>query len=146
MQAQNKHTFYLPEELSSKPSTMAAGCYNLAHTLLKRSEANHVFIPIRSMQYLAIIEGFDIWFVDSQAYAVHDNQGGRMITISWHSARAETSLQENIDMRVVFYQHNMGDVQLRLVGEFRRAMQLVDQRYRDTHIPGEGALILPLQR
>jgi hypothetical protein len=138
-------TFFLPDEYASQTSTMAADCYNLVHTLLNRSDTGHVFIPIRSMQYLAILDGSDIWFVDSQAYAVSDNQGGRLITISWHSDKPTQSLQENIVMQVVFHAPDMQAVQQRLIGEFRKAIRLIDQRYRDSNIPGEGAVILPLQ-
>lgn len=126
---------------------MRAQTYNLAHTLLNRTDSNHVFVPIRSMQYLAVIEGNDFWFVDSQAYAVKGNEGGRMITISWHSdARIDrNALTDNVPIQVIFYDQDMSDIQLRLTGEFHQAMQLMDERYRDQQIPAEGAKILSLQ-
>ena len=146
MQVQTRETFFLPDEYSSTESRMDAECYNRVRNLLGRSASGHVFIPIRSMQYLAILDGHDIWFIDSQAYAARDNQGGRMITISWHCSRNQPSLQDSSGMRVVFYRPGLADVQLRLVCEFRKALQRTDQRLRDDHAAGDGAMILPFQR
>jgi hypothetical protein len=139
-------TFILPDQFAQKTSTIRADAYNLAHTLLKRTDSHYVFVPIRSMLYLAIIEAHDIWFVDSQAYAVKDNEGGRLITVSWHDdpAIARSALNENMALRVVYYQQDRSDIQGRLNQEFYQAMLLMDQRYRDQQIPGEGARILNL--
>lgn len=147
MTDQNTQTFFLPRKFSSQQSTIRAETYNLAHTLLKRSQSGYVFVPIRNLQYLAIIDGNDIWFVDSQAYAVNENEGGRMITISWHTTAAERdSLDQSIPMDIVFYHQDMKDIQLRLCREFNEAMRLMDQRYRDQQIPSEGARIIQLKQ
>jgi len=140
-------TFFLPNRFSEKHSTLPSTHYNLAHTLLNRTKSEYIFIPIRSMQYLAIIDGNDFWFVDSQAYAVSNEEGGRMITVSWHPdpGLEKESLDQHHPMKVVFYERDMSDIQIRLCGEFYQAMQLVDQRYRDEQIPVEGARILPLK-
>ena len=45
---------------------------------------------------------------------------------------------------VEFYEKKNSDLQLRLVSEFRQAMELLDQRYRDTQLPANGAKILQL--
>ena len=45
---------------------------------------------------------------------------------------------------VVFYDKKNSDLQLRLIMEFRQAMQLMDQRYRDQQLPAQGAKILSL--
>ncbi len=148
MQSHSIQTFFLPDQFSQKTSAMRADCYNLAHTLLKRTDSDHVFVPIRSMQYLAVIDGDDFWFVDSQAYAVNENEGGRMITVSWHSNAAldRKALNEQVPIQVVFYDRDMVQIQLRLTGEFHQAMLQMDQRYRDQQIPQEGARIIKLSR
>jgi hypothetical protein len=147
MNTHNQQTFFLPDPCTDKSSVIRAETYNLAHTLLNRSDSGYVFVPIRNMQYLAVIDGHDIWFVDSQAYAVSHNEGGRLITISWHTdpAMERHALNENIPLRVVFYANNMGDTQLRLSGEFHSSMLLMDGRYRDQQIPDEGARIIHLK-
>jgi hypothetical protein len=99
------------------------------------------------MQYLAIIEMHDIWFVDSQAYAVKKKVGGRMITVSWHTRdeNERESLDQHLPMKVIYYDQDMSEIQQRLRGEFFKAMQLMDQRYRDEAIPTEGADIIRLK-
>lgn len=147
MNPNDQLTLFLPTEVARQSSTIPADMFNLAHTLLNRTESKYVFIPIRSMQYLAVIEMHDIWFVDSQAYAVKKHVGGRMITVSWHT-RDEAdreSLDQHIPMDIVFYDQDMTEIQLRLRGEFYKAMQLMDERYRNASIPAEGARIIPLK-
>jgi hypothetical protein len=140
-------TFFLPPRHSTLHSTLSAESYNLSFTLLKRSESDHLFVPVRSMQYLAIIDGHDIWFVDSQAYAVNEAEGGRMITVSWHVEKQlqRNALDQPVPMRIHFYHKDMSSIQQRLRGEFLRAMQQLDQRYRDQQIPSEGAHIIDLR-
>ena len=122
--------------------------YNLAHVLLNRSPSDFVFVPIRSMQYLAIIEKDAFWFVDSLAYATRGDEGGRLITVSWHpllSAGDRSSLSQHMECRVIFYGGDRSEVQQRLRGEFFQAMQLLDQRYRETIVSDSEVSILPLR-
>ena len=148
MPAHDNQSFFTPDEFSCLQEPLLASTYNLAHVLLNRSESEHVFVPIRSMQYLAVIEAEAFWFVDSLAYAVRGNEGGRMITVSWHptkSASEREGLDQHLDCRVVFYEKDMSDIQTRLRSEFLQAMRQLDQRYRDQHIPAGGAKILSLK-
>lgn len=147
-QPYTQQTFFLPRIFKQYPSTIRSDCFNLAHTLLNRAKSPHVFVPIRSMQYLAVIDGNEVWFIDSLAYAVEHNEGGRLITISWrisnHTERQ--SLDQNIPMDIIFYARDQQEIQLRLTGEFYQAMSQMDQRYRDEQIPSEGARIIKLNR
>ena len=98
------------------------------------------------MQYLAIIEADTFWFVDSLAYAVRNNEGGRLIAVSWHpvlSARDRANLNQHMTCRVIFYGEDRSDIQTRLQRELFTALQLLDQRYREKNIPQNGAQILP---
>jgi len=141
----SKQTFFLPNRFSEKESTIPYASYNLARSLFMRAQSKPVFVPIRSMQYLAVIDGDDIRFVDSEAYAVRNERGGRMITVSWHpDAAGRESLQQNIPMTVVFYDCDMSEIQARLAGEFQKALQLADSRYRDEQVPQGGARILEI--
>jgi len=147
MVAHDTQSFFKPDEFFCQQEQLLSQTYNLAHVLLNRSQAEHLFVPIRTMQYLAIIERDIFWFVDSLAYAVRENEGGRLITVSWHPLTGEdgrSGLTQHMGCRVVYYGKDMSEVQNRLRGEFFQAMQSMDQRYRDEHIPSEGARILPL--
>jgi len=148
MTAHDKQSFFTPEEFSCQKSRLTSATYNLAHILLNRNQLDHLFIPIRSMQYLAVIEQSHFWFVDSQAYAVQDNEGGRLIRISWHpimDPSQRTGLNQPIDCRVVFYGKDMNDIQRRLIGEFYQAMSLVDRRHSQSLPTNSGINITQLK-
>lgn len=141
-------SFFTPDEFSCQQDRLLSSTYNLAHVLLNRCQSNHLFIPIRSMQYLAIIERDSFWFVDSMAYAVRGEEGGRLITVSWHpllNAGQRDSLGQHMDCRVIYYGGDMSEIQTRLRGEFFQAMQLVDERYRASLVSDGEVSILPLR-
>lgn len=141
-------TFFLPDELSRESTSIPADLYNTTRTILARSENDCVFVLIRSLQYLGIITSREILFVDSMAYTVQDGHGGRLIMLSWlFSHRNDrTSLGAPVPCDVVYYHADSPVIQLRLVGEFRRALQQMDERYREHVMPPEGARILKLNR
>ncbi len=142
------HSFFTPPIHSSHQEHIVAGVYNLAQVLLKRSDSEFLFVPVRTMQYLAIVEANAFWFVDSLAYAVQDGEGGRVITVSWHlgSTTERTSLDERMDCEVVYYGEDRSEIQTRLRGEFHQAMQLMDQRFRE-RVQSEGEVrILPFKQ
>jgi hypothetical protein len=89
----------------------------------------------RSLQYLAIIEKNAFWFVDSLAYAVRGDEGGRLIRVSWHpviNANQREGLTQHMDCRVIFYGKDMSEIQTRLNSEFYQSMLQIDQRHRDS--------------
>ena len=146
MAAHDTQIFFKPTEFACQKKQLPAITYNLAQVLLNRSKSTHLFIPIRSMQYLAIIEADAFWFVDSLAYAVRNNEGGRLIAVSWHpvlSAQDRAGLNQHMTCRVIFYGEDRAGIQIRLPKEFFTALQLIDQRYREKNIPQNGAQILP---
>lgn len=148
MTAHDTQSFFTPDEFSCQQTRLLSQTYNLAHVLLNRSQSDHLFVPIRSLQYLAIIEKNAFWFVDSLAYAVRGDEGGRLIRVSWHpliSANERDSLIQHMDCRVVFYGEDMSEIQNRLSSEFYQSMLLVDQRHRDSLITASKVSILPLK-
>jgi hypothetical protein len=140
-------TFFLPKEVGRKQWSVPAEIYNLYRSLQLRNQAGHVFVPIRAMQFMAVLDKNEIVFVDSQSYAVSKDEGGRLIVIAWkfNESSDRDALTDPVPCEVVFYEQNNSDLQLRLVSEFRQAMELLDQRYRDEHLPAKGAKILSLQ-
>lgn len=148
MTVHDTQSFFTPDEFSRHESRLLSQTYNLAHVLLNRSESNHLFIPIRSLQYLAIIEKNAFWFVDSMAYAVRGDEGGRLIRVSWHpliSAHEREGLTQNMDCQVIFYGEDMSEIQKRLNSEFYQSMLLIDQRHRDSLSTDCNVSILPLR-
>lgn len=141
-------TFFLPDEISRVAWTLPAAIYNLSRTLLGRSEFDCAFVPIRSMQYLAVITRDEIIFVDSQAYAYRNNEGGRLIVMSWrfdtHTSRH--ALDQPHRCEIIHYHRDSEQIQLRLVGAYQEALELMDKRYRDQRLPAAGARIVPLKQ
>lgn len=140
-------TFFLPKQVASKQWSVPAEIYNLYRGLQLRNRIGHVFVPIRNMQFMAVLDKNEIVFVDSQSYAVANNEGGRLILIAWKFAESidRDALADPVPCEVVFYEKNNSDLQLRLVHEFRQAMELLDQRYRSEQLPAKGAKILNMQ-
>jgi len=62
-------TCYRDPEIRREKRTLPATTYNLAIKLLARCETKQLFIPIRSMQYMAIVDAEEFVFVDSQRNA-----------------------------------------------------------------------------
>lgn len=139
-------TFFLPKEVDRKTWSVPAEIYNLYHSLQRRNEVGHVFVPIRSLQFMAILDKNEIVFVDSQSYAVSETEGGRLILLAWKfpASHDRDSLSDAMPCEVVFYDKKNSDLQLRMIAEFKEAMELMDQRYRDEQIPAKGAKILTL--
>jgi hypothetical protein len=140
-------TFFLPDEISRVMWTLPAAIYNLSRTLLGRSEFDCTFVPIRSMQYLAVITRAEIVFVDSQAYAYRNNEGGRLIVMSWRfdTQAARQSLDQPQRCEIIHYHRDGVQIQLRLVRAYQEALELMDKRYRDKALPATGARIVPLK-
>lgn len=149
MAAHDTQSFFMPDEFFYQQFRLLSNTYNLAHTLFKRSQSEYLFIPIRSLQYLAVIEENSFWFVDSLAYATRGSEGGRLIRISWHpliNANQRESLTQHLDCRVIFYGDDMQEIQNRLNIEFYQAMLLVDKRHRDSFNTDCNISILPLRQ
>jgi hypothetical protein len=148
MTAHDTQSFFMPDEFFCLKTRLTSQVYNLAHVLLKRSQSDHLFIPVRSMQYLAVIEKTAFWFVDSLAYAVRGDEGGRLIRVSWHpliNSNQREGLTQHMDCQVIFYGGDMSDIQNRLNSEFYQAMLQIDQRHRDSMMTDCKVSILPLR-
>lgn len=129
-------TFYRPPELSHEARTMPAETYNLAHLLLSRASTGSVFVPIRSMQYLAVIDREEFIFVD--------REGGHSIDIAWRriDPTGRLALDEPVAYEAVYYARSAAETMKRLQGEFRKALR----GFQDRQPPPASAHIIPLGR
>jgi hypothetical protein len=111
-----EETFYRPSEVAHEPRTLPAETYNLAHLLLARAHHNCVFVPIRAMQYLAVIDAEEFIFVD--------REGRRMIDVAWREFQPQTraSLTDPVPYHAVYYSNTARQIMPRLHGEFRKAL------------------------
>ena len=138
-------TFFRPAEIARERVKLPAPLFNRCQLLLHRSSTNNAFIPIRSMQYQAVIDHSEVIFVDNHGYAVSDGHGGRLIMLAWdvslHARRS--SLNEPVPMEIVYYNSEGHDIHRRLMSEFPRAVEICENRLRGDRLQVRTATILP---
>lgn len=142
-----QETFFRPPELRREQISLPAGLYNRCRLLLRRNPAGCVFVPIRSMQFQAVITGDEIIFVDSLGYAVQDGQGGRLILLSWVMRPADRpeSLVEPVPIDLVCYAPDLRDLQRRLMSEFPGALERLEEKARVAACAPGGVTVLPFR-
>jgi hypothetical protein len=129
-------SFEREQALTRTASALPAATYNLTRILLAASPTRCVFVPIRSMQYLAVVDAEEVIFVDSQ----HK----RWVEIAWQGFKPQlrNALDAPVPYEVLFYTPDGRETQRRLQGDFHAALALLDTRRR----PATTAHILPLPR
>ena len=122
-------------ELARSASALPAVTYNLSRILLAQSEANCVFVPMRGMQYMAVVDVEEIIFVDSQFK--------RWVEVAWRGFRPDqrSALDAAVGYQAVFYTANGADTQRRIQGEFHNALALLASRRQ--HIAPAHVLAMP---
>jgi len=127
-------SFERGELLEQIALVLPAATYNLTRILLAASTTGCVFVPIRSMQYLAVVDQEEIIFVDS-AFK-------RWVVVSWthFKPQARNALDEPVAYEAMFYTPNGRETQRRLQMDFHSALVLLAGRRQ----PTEDAHILPL--
>lgn len=137
--------FFRPDEICREEIRVPAALYNRCRLFLTRCRYEHVFVPIRSMQFLAVIDAEEIIFVDSQAYAVRGEEGGRMILVAWQyrpDLRLD-SLSEPVSLDLVTYHADTTEIQRRLLGDFSKALDLLEVRAQETGCDSRAKKVLP---
>jgi len=117
-----EETFYRRDEVARESRTLPATTYNLAHVLLARTAGGCLFVPIRSMQYLAVLDNEEFIFVD--------REGGRMIEIAWQHFRPgeRAALDAPVAYEAVYYSSMGAQTMPRLQAEFHKALMQLEQR------------------
>ncbi len=117
-------TCYRDTELHRVTCHLPAATYNLAVTQLARTTNGNLFIPIRSMQYLAIVDAEEIVFLD----------GARKcwVDIAWRNFRpqARASLSDAVEYQAVYYRADAAALMPRLQAELPRALQALSKKSR----------------
>ena len=131
-----EETFYRRAEISREARTLPADVYNRAHVLLARSAGGSLFVPIRSMQVLAVLDREEFIFVE--------REGGRMIDIAWQRFRPQerATLDAPVAYEAVYYAADGVEIMRWLQGEFFKALK----ELRDRAPRPASARVLPLNR
>lgn len=115
-------TCYRDVAFASETRFMPATTYNLAMTLLAHAGSDHLFIPIRSMQYLAILDHEEFVFIDGERKC--------WIDIAWRNFKpqARNSLEDPVKYEAVYYRLESIDWMRRLHSEFPQALRMLAAR------------------
>jgi hypothetical protein len=142
-------TFFRPDQpFAREASALPADVYNGLQLLLAREPSSCVFLPIRSMQYQAVIDREEVVFVDANGgYAHQDGVGGRLIRIAWRpGSQPRDSLAEPVPCEIVHYFPGLKETQWRLLGETRAALRQVLERQRGPGLAPIERRVIPFRR
>jgi hypothetical protein len=133
-----KEIFYRTRELKRERRNLAAVVNNRSRTLLYRSGEKALFVPIRSMQYLAVIDPEEIVFLDG---AVSRSN----IVLAWQNFRSSerSALDQPVPYDAVYYTEDSLKIMPRIQSEFPRALQQMDRKMRSAST--SEAKIVPLK-
>lgn len=129
-------TCYRNIELQREPRHLQATVYNTGHLLLKHSKGGVVFVPIRSMQYLAVIDYEEIIFLDSENKS--------WVEIAWQNflPQKRNALTEAVPYEAVYYTPDAKETMKRLLVEFPSALKALAAKTS----PSSAARIIKLPR
>ncbi|MCU7932229.1 MAG: hypothetical protein KZQ90_15615 [Candidatus Thiodiazotropha sp. (ex Codakia rugifera)] len=141
-------TFFRPEELACERLTIPAVLYNQCRLMLSRCQYDQIFIPVRSMQIQAVIDEEEVIFVDNQAYAVRDGEGGKLIRLAWKFRRDQerNSLTEPAPINLIYYDDNARDLHNRLIGDFKKSLDIMEARFRENGCEARVMRVLPFPK
>lgn len=137
--------FFRRKETAREQVSLPAPLFNRCLLLLNRAATAHVFVPVRTMQFQAVIDSDEIIFVDNLGYAVEDGHGGRLIVLAWTFASRgpRDSLTEPVPIEVVYYGAEGHETHRRLLGEFTKALDSYEARLSEDPAENRTATILP---
>lgn len=137
--------FFRPEETGRETSRIRADLFGYCRKALARSVTDCAFVPVRSMQLLAVVTHNEVVFVDNLNYAVHEGRGGRLIMLAWDLSRSgqRDSLDEPVPVEIVLFHDSSLDLHNRLISEFPGALQTLEKYERSHHGHAE---IIPFKR
>jgi hypothetical protein len=133
-------TCYRDLATSTEHRHLPAATYNLALTQLARSTTGNLFIPIRAMQYLAILDKEELVFLDGERKC--------WVDIAWRNFKPQTraSLEDAVEYEAVYYRPDAASIMSRLQAELPRALlelakkSRVDGPARVLQFPGSGSI------
>lgn len=133
----SEEIFYRGDELERSPSALPAQIYNLGFLLIQRSKSGSVFVPIRPMQYLAVLDNEEYIFIDREH--PHD------VELAWRDFKpnTRTSLTDPVPFKVVYYLEQGHQTMQRLHSEFALALKQFAEKQP---IYTEPAKVIPLSK
>lgn len=137
MRMYQQEDYYRGEILGISNGRLDATSYNDMKLLLQRAEGDRMYLPIRRLQYLAIIDRDEVNFVD-----IHLR---RVVEFSWRNFRPQERDSLNCDVRFEFVWHNQRALELAtdMLQAFSAALseRVKVTRQTESHIQGFGRLL-----
>lgn len=120
-------SFYRGKPLGAEPRTLPAEHYNALRLLLDFSGKPCVFVPIRTLQYMAVIDHEEVIFVDSQVKVD--------IEFAWRYFRPQvrSSLIEPVPYTFEYYETQALETMKRAQVEFYQHVQLMTEYQRKSN-------------
>jgi hypothetical protein len=139
--------FFRPEEIEREASTIRADLFNRCRRALTCSVTDCAFVPVRSMQLLAVITRDEVVFVDCLNYAVRDGRGGRLIMLAWDLSKVgqRDSLAAPVPVEIIYFHENTRDLHARLMSEFPPALDTFEKHARAEPGQPDQAEIVPFR-
>jgi len=128
-----RETFFRPDEQHREVSALPADLINGLRLLLVRHGQDCLFVPIRRMQYQAVVERKEVIFVDGEGgYAHQDGVGGRLIRLAWRPQppSERVALDAPVPCEILYYFPDQKELQRRLVAELRPLIASILERQR----------------
>ena len=126
-------TFIRPREISRNTVLLNPALFNGYRRLLCRDSHPQIFVPLRNLQFQAIMTRDEILFIDSFGpYQHDDSHSGRCITISWqfkHLSRRD-NITSPAPYDIVQYVRNSDISNNRLVGELGNAIRILEKTHQ----------------
>jgi len=132
-----EETFHRPQEQARMQRALSAQTYNLATLLLRRSPTGSLFVPIRTMQYLAVLDVEEVIFVERESRP--------LIQLSWQrfQPQARRALDAAVVYDLVYYHPDAAQAMAWLPPAFHKALEELEERLRGSE-PAGGAKIVKL--
>ncbi|WP_386028827.1 hypothetical protein [Thiorhodococcus fuscus] len=139
-----RETFFRPDcEVAREQTRIPASLYGALVSLRRDAGDKGVFVPIRSLQYLAVIDREEVVFVDAVGgYAHRDGEGGRLIRIAWRPVVRRDSLSAPVSCEVIYYFSGLKDIQRRLLSDLASEVaKTLERRFVEDGGVWEGRIL-----
>jgi hypothetical protein len=135
---QQTEVFHRGEEIGHEARKLPAVTYNTIRLLFDYSDTSAVFLPIRSMQYMAVIDHEEIIFVDGLS-------ARRSIEFAWQQFKPQerSNLTDPVSYRFTYYNEKALETMKRLQWEFDKFLHQQHDKLKELQI-SSGAEVIKL--
>lgn len=133
-------TFYRGEAVASQQKLLPANTYNILKLLLGLSDRDCVFVPVRPIQYMAVIDKEEVIFIDAMSSRCS-------IEFSWREfcPQLRKGLADPVHYKLVYYSEKALENLQRAQQEFTQSIQTAYTRKKQQHYD-QSADILKFRR